>query len=175
MQPTIPHDLLYKKFLLHWRKHHRPSHPMDQKPRWIYRFDNYKRAFGLLREAIETMDTRDLTQLEKEGVIQRFEYTWELAWKVLKDYLEYEGVSLDTITPASVIRAAFEAKIIAHGERWMQALDARNKMSHVYDMKTFDDTIRDIQKTYLALLDDLHVSMLDNAIKNHHSFGSGDA
>lgn len=58
----------------------------NSKPRWVYRFDNYRRAFFLLREAIETMESRELTQLEKEGVIQRFEYTWELSWKVLKDY-----------------------------------------------------------------------------------------
>ena len=101
-------------------------------PRWVYRFDNYKRAFLLLRQAIETMQTRELTQLEKEGVIQRFEYTWELAWKVLKDYLENAGVNLPTITPASVIRAAFAAKIIDNGDIWMRALDARNTMAHTY-------------------------------------------
>ncbi len=148
---------------------------MDQQPRWIYRFDNYKRAFGLLREAIETMEIRELSQLEKEGIIQRFEYTWELAWKVIKDYLEHEGVTLDKITPASVIRAAFDAKIITDGERWMQALDARNKMSHVYNMKKFEETIHDIQKDYLTLFDDLHLSMLESALKNQKGFGSHDA
>jgi len=137
----------------------------DNKPRWMYRFDNYKRAFSLLREAIESMEVRDLTQLEKEGVIQRFEYTWELAWKVIKDYLEHEGVVLDKITPASVLRAALEAKIITQGEVWMQALDARNKMAHVYNLTKFEETIADIQSHYLAVLDDLYMYMLENAIQ----------
>lgn len=141
----------------------------DEKPRWIYRFDNYKRAFVLLREAIETMEERELTQLEKEGIIQRFEYTWELAWKVIKDYLEHEGVTLDKITPASVIRAAFTAKIIKDGEMWMQALDARNKMSHVYNLKKFEEVIEEIRKSYLALFDDLHFSMMENILNEKGS------
>jgi nucleotidyltransferase substrate binding protein (TIGR01987 family) len=141
--------------------------PTDENPRWIYRFDNYKRAFGLLREAIETMEERELTQLEKEGIIQRFEYTWELAWKLLKDYLEHEGVTLDKITPASVIRAAFEAKIIKDGEMWMKALDDRNKMSHVYNLKKFEDVIEEIQKHYLALFDELHFSMMEDLLREN--------
>jgi hypothetical protein len=71
----------------------------NNKPRWIYRFDNYKRAFLLLREAIEITEERELTALEKEGVIQRFEYTW----KLIKDYLEHQGIVLDRITPTFVI------------------------------------------------------------------------
>ncbi len=130
------------------------------KPRWLYRFDNYKRAFLLLREAIAIMQTRDLTQLEKEGIIQRFEYTWELAWKVLKDYLEYTGIVLDTVTPASVIKAAFAAKLIETGDVWMQALDARNKMAHTYDLKTFEQIIADIRASYLSLFDELHLTLL---------------
>jgi nucleotidyltransferase substrate binding protein (TIGR01987 family) len=137
----------------------------SDKPRWIYRFDNYKRAFLLLREAMEVLEERDLTQLEKEGVIQRFEYTWELAWKVLKDYLDSEGVVLDKITPASVIRAAFEAKIVTNGEAWMAALDARNKMSHTYDFKKFEVVVKDIQAHYLKLFDDLHFFMLEALMK----------
>lgn len=136
----------------------------DEKPRWVYRFDNYKRAFVLLREAIEIMDERELTQLEKEGVIQRFEYTWELAWKVLKDYLAHEGVILDKITPASVLRAAFAAKIIKDGDMWMKALDARNKMSHVYNLKKFEEVIEEIRRFYLALFDDLFFSMMENIL-----------
>jgi len=137
---------------------------MADKPRWIYRFDNYKRAFLLLREAIETLEERELTQLEKEGIIQRFEYTWELAWKVLKDYLDSQGVILEKITPASVIKASFEAKIIQDGDIWMKVLDARNKMSHTYNLKTFEEVIDDIRKHYLKLFDDLHLSMLENSL-----------
>ena len=64
---------------------HRGASSMNprKKPRWQYRFDNYKRAFVLLREALE--EDRELSQLEQEGVIQRFEYTMELAWKVMKE------------------------------------------------------------------------------------------
>lgn len=140
----------------------------NTKPRWIYRLDNYSRAFTLLREAMEIRQERELTQLEKEGVIQRFEYTWELAWKLLKDYLDSNGVALDTITPAAVIKAAFAAKIIENGDVWMRALDARNKMSHTYNFKTFEQTIADIQKDYLAVLDSLHLTMLEKAVEVSH-------
>jgi nucleotidyltransferase substrate binding protein (TIGR01987 family) len=139
--------------------------PEPSKPRWLYRFDNYKRAFGLLREAMDIIDTRPLTQLEKEGVIQRFEYTWELAWKTIKDYMEHEGVVLDKITPASVLRAAFEAHIITNGEVWMLALDARNKLAHSYSLKHFETVIEEIRISYFALFDDLHMAMMDNAVK----------
>jgi nucleotidyltransferase substrate binding protein (TIGR01987 family) len=132
----------------------------EGKPRWMYRFDNYRRAFLLLREAIELRQTRELTQLEKEGVIQRFEYTWELSWKVLKDYLESEGVVLDKITPLSVIRAALEAKLITRGDDWMKALDAGNKMSHTYNVQKFEEVITKIETTYLALFDELHLLFL---------------
>jgi len=136
-------------------------------PRWIYRFENYSRAFLLLREAIDTLASRPLTQLEKEGVIQRFEYTWELAWKVLKDYLEHTGIVLESITPAATIKAAFSAKIIADGEAWMKALDARNRMSHTYDLKEFERIIEEIKSLYIvsfsALHDDLKKKAADHA------------
>jgi len=135
-------------------------------PRWIYRFNNYKRAFILLREAIEILQERELSQLEKEGIIQRFEYTWELAWKVLKDYIEFEGIILEKITSAAVIKAAFSAKIITDGEGWMKILDSRNKMSHTYNFKDFEKTIIDIKTHHLALLDTLHFKLLKISLEN---------
>lgn len=135
-----------------------------EKPRWLYRLENYGRAFSLLREAMEIMDSRPLTQLEKEGVIQRFEFTWELAWKLLKDYLEASGVALETITPAAVIRAGFAAKIIQEGDIWMQALDARNKMSHTYNFKIFEKIIEDIRARYFARLEELYTVMIERAV-----------
>ena len=116
-----------------------------------------------MREAVETLETRPLTQLEKEGVIQRFEYTWELAWKVLGDYLEHSGIILSSVTPASVIKAAYAAKIITNGELWMQALDARNRMSHTYDLKVFERIIDEIRTRYLAVFDTLHLYLLEKA------------
>jgi nucleotidyltransferase substrate binding protein (TIGR01987 family) len=148
--------------------------PSEQKPRWVYRFDNYQRAFMLLREAMEILEQRPMTMLEREGVIQRFEYTWELAWKVLKDYLEAQGVVLDKITPLSVIRAAFAAKIITQGTLWMQALDDRNKMAHTYDVQHFEHVIQRIYEHYFALFDALHSSLLEVVQQEDYSAGTHD-
>lgn len=127
-----------------------------EKPRWIYRFDNYQRAFFLLREAVELEQQRPVSQLEKEGIIQRFEYTWELAWKLLKDLLDDGGVELETITPKSVIRAAFAAHIINDGEAWMRALNTRNLMSHTYNAQDFEKAVSLLLSDYLPLLAELH-------------------
>jgi nucleotidyltransferase substrate binding protein (TIGR01987 family) len=127
-----------------------------EKPRWQYRYDNFQRAFLLLREAITLSETRELSALEKEGLIQRFEYTWELAWKTLKDFLEAEGIILETVTPAATLKAAFAARIIHDGELWMKALDARNLMSHTYNLKTFEKIATAIRKEYLPLLEKLY-------------------
>ncbi|MDR2893320.1 MAG: nucleotidyltransferase substrate binding protein [Deltaproteobacteria bacterium] len=136
----------------------------DNTPRWLYRFNNYKRAFGLLREAMES--EKALTQLEKEGCIQRFEYAFELAWKVMKDYLESEGLVIAPLTPANVIRMAFEARIIADGQVWMDALDARNKMSHTYDLTMFENTIADIRSSYLAVMEGAYMFFLEKAAEH---------
>lgn len=125
-------------------------------PRWQYRFDNYKRAFRLLREAVELSTQRALADLEREGVIQRFEFTWELAWKLLNDLLVAEGIHLDTVTPRSVLRAAFTARLIQDGEGWMKALDARNRTSHTYDSAAVEQVVAEIADNYLRLFDDLH-------------------
>lgn len=137
----------------------------DNNPRWVYRFENYKRAFGLLREAIETLDERETTQLEKEGIIQRFEYTWELSWKVMKDYLDHQGVIVQPVTPRATIRAAFAANVIEDGENWMKALDARNRMAHTYNLKTFEIVITDIRREYLGLFDQLHLQLMEQALE----------
>lgn len=133
---------------------------MQEKPRWQYRFDNYGRAFSLLREAFELQRERPLSDLEKEGVIQRFEYTWELAWKTIKDYLENEGVVLEKITPKTVIVAALEARIIIRKEDWMRALDDRNRMSHVYSRIVFARIVNNIEQGYLSLFAQLYEKLL---------------
>ncbi len=139
---------------------------MNDKLRWQYRFDNFKRAFSLLREAIELKHNKKLSDLEKEGIIQRFEYTWELTWKTIKDYLEDSGIVLDKITPQAVIRAAIEAKVITNREQWMSALDARNKMSHTYDNMVFAQIIEDVDTRYLSLFDQLYEKLLNESMQS---------
>ncbi|MDR0328972.1 MAG: nucleotidyltransferase substrate binding protein [Planctomycetaceae bacterium] len=71
--------------------------------RWKQRFQNFRRAFGLLREAVEGRNIDEYSDLEQEGIIQRFEYTFELGWKTFKDYLEFKGIAPSEMTPRQVI------------------------------------------------------------------------
>ncbi|MBY0405848.1 MAG: nucleotidyltransferase substrate binding protein [Cyanobacteria bacterium] len=135
-----------------------------EKPRWQYRFDNFKRAYLLLREGIEASQERALSQLEKEGLIQRFEYTMELAWKTMKDYLEFQNVVLAQITPRAIVKEAFSAKLITDGQVWMDALDARNKMSHTYNFAQFEAVIQDIQSRYLEAIGALYLDLLGQVV-----------
>jgi nucleotidyltransferase substrate binding protein (TIGR01987 family) len=134
----------------------------DSKPRWQYRFDNYARAFTLLREALEAEHA--LSQLEKEGLIQRFEYTMELAWKTLKDYMEAQGVVLTEVMPRAIIREALAGKLIDQGQVWMDALDARNKMAHTYNFKHFEEVIEDIRRQYFGVFDALYETLLEKRV-----------
>jgi hypothetical protein len=84
--------------------------------RWLQRFSNLKKAFLRLKEAV---DTENLSELEREGLIQRFEYTYELAWKTLQDLLEAKGY-LDIKGPTPVFQQAFQDGYITDGEAWMR-------------------------------------------------------
>ena len=96
-----------------------------------------------------------LNDLEKEGTVQRFEYTVELAWKSLKDYIEFSGVELRSITPKSVIKAAFAARIISDGQLWVDMIDHRNLLSHKYDQALLSQGLGEIQTRYLPALEAL--------------------
>lgn len=125
----------------------------DPTPRWKYRFANYRRALALLREAIDKMEEVGLTQLEQEGAVQRFEYTVELGWNVMKDLLEHEGAALLRKTPVVAIRTAFESDLIQDGGVWMEALHDRNRMSHVYDFDDFREVLEAIRERYLEAME----------------------
>ena len=97
-----------------------------------------------------------LNQLEKEGVIQRFEYCFELAWKTVKDYLEGNGFVFAIVTPRQVVKDAFAAKVIGDGQVWIDMLDHRNLLSHTYSLATFDEAVETIHLRYLAAMENLH-------------------
>lgn len=129
-------------------------------PRWLQRFQNFDGALVLLREGIALLDDATLPPIVREGVIQRFEYTFELAWKTLKDYLVFRKVTLERFGPADVIRAAFATGYITDGDIWMEALDARNQMSHVYRQQAFDRVLDALRHRYFARFEELHEMLL---------------
>jgi nucleotidyltransferase substrate binding protein (TIGR01987 family) len=139
---------------------------MSQNPdiRWKQRFQNFDRAFVLLRDALENGPDA-LNQLEKEGVIQRFEFSFELAWKTLKDYMEEDGFVFATITPRRVLKDAFAAKILKDGQVWIDMLDHRNLLSHTYNLMKFEEAVKAVHDRYLSALDALHEFLQKEAIK----------
>lgn len=128
-------------------------------PRWVQRFQNFDGALVLLREGIGLLDG-EVHPIVQEGVVQRFEYTFELAWKTLKDYLVRKKVTLVRSGPADVIRAAFATDYILDGDTWMDAFDARNEMSHVYKRQAFERVVADVRNRFLAVFEDLHDTLL---------------
>lgn len=123
--------------------------------RWKQRLTNFNRAFALLREALANGPSA-LSALEKEGAIQRFECTFELAWKVLNDYLEAEGATVVPLPPRQVIKEAFAAKLLTDGQTWIDMLDQRNLLSHNYDERVFADAVNHVAQRFLPALAELH-------------------
>lgn len=102
--------------------------------RWIQRAQNYEKAFLRLKEA---MEMENLNELERNGLIQRFEFTIDLAWKVLKDYLEYKGFDFKP-SPKDTIRLAQESEFIEYAQELIDGLEMRNILSHDYDGEKFE-------------------------------------
>jgi len=123
------------------------SRDMDADIRWKQRFQNYKKAFTALENAVKLAKARELTDLEKQGVIQGFEFTFELAWNVLKDYLEEQGI-IGIIGSKGAIRQAFGKGLIEDGQAWMSMVKDRNLASHSYDEATARDLVAEIIDTY---------------------------
>lgn len=119
--------------------------------RWKQRLHNYDRACSLLAEALAEGATA-LSMLEKEGVIQRFEYSFELAWKTLKDFLEEGGVEITPLTPRQVIKEAAAARLLPDAKAWIDMLDHRNLLSHNYDEEVFSTAVDAIEASYLPAL-----------------------
>ena len=122
--------------------------------RWQQRLASFERALSLLREAMLNGPAA-LNQLEKEGVIQRFEYCFELGWKTSKDYMEANGFVFAVVMPRQVLKEAYAAKIIADGEAWIAMLDHRNLLSHTYSPVVFEQAVAAIQERYLPALEQL--------------------
>lgn len=118
--------------------------------RWQQRFQNFLRAFALFEEAVQLYHERGLSELEGQGLIQRFEFTHELAWNVLKDYFEYQGNT--SITGSrDATREAFDKGLIEDGEGWMEMIISRNQSSHTYNQEIADQLETRILHRYYPL------------------------
>lgn len=115
--------------------------------RWEQRFSNYKKA---LQQLGEFMEQDELNKLEEQGLIKAFEYTYELAWNTLRDFLLYQGES-EISGSRDTIRKSFSVGLIANGEIWMDMLENRNKTSHTYNQDTARDIADAIKNEYYAL------------------------
>ena len=142
--------------------------------RWQQRFSNYNKAFSKLKEAVSSFNPADeklqdaLSDLEKEGLIQRFEYTHELAWKVMKDYIEYQGAT-DIGGSRDATREAFKMSLIKNGEVWMDMIKSRNLTTHTYNEATADDIFLKIVTEYFS-----EFEAFQNKMESYRSSGQQD-
>ena len=120
---------------------------LEEDIRWIQRFSNFERAFLLLQDSLKT---EQLSILERAGLIQFFEMTFELSWKLLKDYEETEGFIVKT--PREAIKQAFQSGLINNGHDWIEALQDRNLTAHTYNEKTAIAVETKIRAKYFQLL-----------------------
>lgn len=132
--------------------------------RWKQRFDNYDKAFSELKEGIDLTNHRELTKLEQQGLIQGFEYTHELAWNLLKDYLEAKG-HVGLIGSRDTTREAFKRGLIHEGETWMDMIKSRNMTSHAYDSDTAELVYSEIVTRYFPQFQALHVEFANRCVE----------
>ena len=123
--------------------------------RYKQRFANFERALSLLGTAVAP-GTVALSALEREGVVQRFEYTFELAWKTLKEYLGHEGVSVVPTTAQQVFKAAAALNIIRDEQIWIAMLDHVAFLAHTYEAIRFEQAADAIATRYLPELMSMH-------------------
>lgn len=128
---------------------------MTEDIRWKQRFDNFQRALHQLTLAIRLMEQRPLSDLEQQGLIQGFEFTHELAWNVLKDYLEMEGIQ-GLVGSRSTAREAFKRGLVSDGEAWMDMIEKRNLSSHTYNQDVADILASAIHERYYPAYLELH-------------------
>ena len=123
---------------------------MTQDIRWKQRFNNYQKALQSLSRAVALSEQRPLSELEQQGIIQGFEFTHELAWNVLKDYLDAQGI-VGLIGSKNATREAFKNALIVDGEAWMDMIKARNLTSHTYNVEVAASIVQNIlQRFYPA-------------------------
>lgn len=122
----------------------------DKTIRWKQRFENFSKSLQHLEMAV---DLEEMSELEKAGMVQFFEVSFELAWKVLKDYLESEGFNIKS--PRESIKQAYQIELISDGKVWLDALEKRNLSAHTYDEHILDELRELIRHRYYPVMESL--------------------
>jgi len=115
--------------------------------RWKQRFANFEKAFKQLKAFLAH---ENLNELEEQGLIKAFEYTYELSWKTLQDLLKYKGYA-GIVGPRPVIEQSFQDGYIEDGKAWMRMHQSRNLTSHTYDEQTAKEILIGVRKSYFFL------------------------
>ena len=130
----------------------------DQDMRWIQRFNHIVKALSPLKEAVALAQNRPPSKLEEQGLIQAFEFTHELAWNTLRDFLEGRGVQ-NLYGSKDTTRQAFKTGLIENGETWMGMINSRNLTSHTYDEATAAQITASIREAYFAEFEALRIKL----------------
>lgn len=123
----------------------------DPDVRWQQRLHHCQRALLQLAAGVRLAAERTLSPLEEQGLIKAFEYTYELSWNVLKDFLESQGAG-PLYGSRDTIRSAFRAGLLEDGEGWMEMVESRNLTAHSYDEATAARIVADVRTRYVALI-----------------------
>jgi nucleotidyltransferase substrate binding protein (TIGR01987 family) len=124
--------------------------------RWRQRYNNFSKALSQLQKFIDK--GKDLNELEEQGLIQAFEYNFELSWNLIKDYYAFQGVT-DIQGSRDAFRLAFNRGLIKDGENWMKMIESRVKTSHTYNEETAEEIASAILNTYFFLFLELRSAM----------------
>jgi len=138
---------------------------MNTDIRWIQRFNNFKKSLNQLDGAVKLNTERSLSALEQQGVIQAFEYNYELAWNVLKDFYENQGEQ-NIQGSRDAIKLAFKRGIIINGDVWMNMIKSRALTSHTYNEETTREILKDIIEKYYIEFTNLKLTLDNYLLEN---------
>jgi nucleotidyltransferase substrate binding protein (TIGR01987 family) len=136
----------------------------QQDVRWVQRFEHFVKGLAQLEDAEQLARARDLTNLERQGFIKGFEFTFEQAWLTLKDFLESRGVQ-GLYGAKDAIQGAFRSGLVANGEVWMDMIQSRNLTSHTYDETTSARILTVIRTDYIGEFEALKTTLAEIAAR----------
>ncbi len=127
--------------------------------RWKQRFQNFEKAYNLLKDTVEIEHP---SEAERAGLIKFFEMTFELSWKLLKDYQEIEGFIIKS--PRDALKQAFQSGLLKDGHSWIEALESRNLTVHTYEEETAKEVELNIRKKYFPVIKELYLLFKEKAL-----------